>query len=326
MGSTTEIAWTDSTWNPMTGCTPASPGCNACYAKATHDKRHKAKLAGKKLPPQYLRPFSEVQCFPERLDVPLRWKKPRHVFVCSTGDLFHKDVPFDFIDRVWAVMLLSPRHTYQVLTKRPERMLEYLRGADLYDRVLRVAGCIRDESRGKERGDLSRVGISNPARIPARWIWLGVTVEDQQRAVERIPRLLQVPAAVRFLSCEPLLESVWIHETFFHADRCHAECAYPSACRGVGGGGIDWVICGGESGPRARPFDLSWARSLRDQCAEAGVPFFMKQMGRRPRETILPTPLSCECSQIRFQDLDGRGPEEWPEDLRVREMPEVRNG
>lgn len=219
MGATTEIAWTDATWNPMTGCTPASPGCNACYAKATHDKRHKAKLAGKKLPAQYLKPFSEIQLFPERLDVPLRWKKPRHVFVCSTGDLFHRDVPDEFIAAVFGVMAACPQHTFQVLTKRADRLADWfkwleevaVRSRAMFSedplewrraRCLRAAGLRNGVHHKASAGDIEARGWPLPNT------WLGVTVEDQERAEERIPLLLQVPAAVRFLSMEPLLGPV----------------------------------------------------------------------------------------------------------------------
>jgi protein gp37 len=220
MSAETEIAWTDSTWNPVSGCTPASPGCDHCYA---------ARLA-KRLPAahQQGRSFSDVVCHEERLDVPLHWRKPRRVFVCSMGDLFHELVPFDFIDAVFDVMSSEGgmHHTYQVLTKRPARMLEFLEAYYVRDLV-----------------------------PPLGNVWLGVTAEDQQRADERIPLLLRCPAAVRFISVEPMLGPV--------------NRIWP----------LDWIICGGESGPRARPMHPYWVRSLRDQCKTAGVPFFFKQWG-----------------------------------------------
>jgi protein gp37 len=226
MGNKTEIAWTDATWNPVSGCTQASPGCDHCYA---------ARLA-KRLPVAHAggRPFSEVVCHPERLDVPIRWRKPRRIFVCSMGDLFHDGVPFDFVDSVWGRMLLANQHTFQVLTKRPAKMLEYL-------------------STRRWTPDGSNV-------------WLGVTAEDQQRADERIPLLLQCPAAVRLVSVEPMLGPVdlsgygWMRGLLTEPR-------------------ISWVICGGESGSGARPMHPAWARSLRDQCSAAGVPFFFKQQG-----------------------------------------------
>lgn len=300
MGSTTEIAWTDATWNPVVGCTPASDGCANCYASEMHNRRHKEHAAGKKMPAQYAKPFSTVQMFAERLSVPLRWRKPRRVFVCSTADLFHPDVPDEFIAAVFGVMAACPQHTFQVLTKRPERMRAWFEwGGENFG----LGGWRRWSMSACDYGTEHDVPLRWQQQPPADWpwplpnVWLGVTVENQAAADERVPLLLQTPAALRFLSCEPLLEAVDLWPAFSVAD-ANGELSGPR-CKPDGSSAIDWVIVGGESGPRARPMDLDWARSLVGQCREAGVPVFVKQ------------------------SLDGRDPAEWPEDLRVQEWPEV---
>ena len=168
--SETAIEWTEVVWNPVVGCTKTSPGCKHRYAERIHQQRHRAYLAGKKMPAQYARPFTEVQLLPERLERPLRWKRPWLVFVNSMSDLFHPAVPFEFVARVIEVIRATPRHTYQVLTKRPERMRAFFQEAD-----------------------------------PPPNLWLGTSVEDQRWADERIPPLLGIPARVRFVSAEPLL-------------------------------------------------------------------------------------------------------------------------
>jgi protein gp37 len=224
----TSIEWTDEVWNPVTGCQKVSQGCKNCYAE-----RIASRFWGE-------RKFTDVVCHDDRMDIPLSWKKPRRVFVNSMSDLFHVDVDFKFIRRVWRRMADANQHTFLILTKRPERMLEFTRW---------MAG---DD-------DLSI------AEWP-RNVWLGVSVEDQKAADERIPYLLKTPAAVRFLSCEPLLGSIRFANV-------------PGLNRIGNGPGLDWVIAGGESGPGARPMHPEWAKSLKDQCQAANVPFFFKQWG-----------------------------------------------
>lgn len=246
----TKIEWTDETWNPVTGCTKVSEGCDHCYIERTPPFR----MAGRKFLPMVgpeVGKTTGVQLHPERLDRPLTWRKPRRVFVNSLSDLFHNDVPDDYIARVFAVMALAPQHTFQILTKRPGRMRSLLNSPNF-----RVS--VDEAIRG-------RVAASAPARV---WyalpnVWLGVSVENQKWADIRIPQLLETPAAIRFLSCEPLLGSVDLF-------------ARSSIDRDPG---LDWVICGGESGPGARPMHPDWARSLRDQCTESGTPFHFKQWG-----------------------------------------------
>jgi protein gp37 len=282
----TAIEWTDTVWNPVTGCSKVSEGCRNCYAFELHDRRHKAYLEGKKLPQQYAKPFSEIQLFPERLEQPLKWRKPRRIFVNSMSDLFHEDVPFEFIEQVFATMALAKQHTFQILTKRPQRMLDFFKR------------CVNN-------GHL-------PNSDPLPNVWIGVTVENQRAAEERIPLLLQTPAAVRFLSCEPLLEQVDLNRYIAGSGevcKCPAcgyignseqmfywgfdldghptielmecpECGLDTDAESFGIlPGVDWVITGGESGPNARPMHPDWVRSLRDQCQAAGVPFFFKQWG-----------------------------------------------
>lgn len=268
MGDKSNIEWTDATWNPIVGCTRVSEGCRNCYAYELHDRRHKAFVAGKKLPEQYAKPFKEVQVFPDRLVQPLRWKRPRRIFVNSLSDLFHDDVPDDFIWRVFEIMAQSPQHTFQILTKRPHRMVELLAGR--YWRDLGTpdrpffAKIIKGEHRAGDMPFLPNV-------------WLGISVENQKAADERISLLLRTPAAVRFLSCEPLLGSVDI-TPWLPWDR-HRKGQPGWTPNPEYRQGIHWVIVGGESGPKARPIHPDWVRELRAQCRTHGVAFFFKQWG-----------------------------------------------
>jgi protein gp37 len=249
MSGTTKIEWTATVnpdgsvtpgkvWNPTVGCKKVSQGCKNCYAKNLHDRWHGAYLAGAELPGQYAYPFEQVQMMPERLNDPLKWRKPARIFVNSVSDLFHPDVDGDFIGRVFRVMEACPQHTFMILTKRPALMWQWF---DKYN-----------------------------AERPLPNVWLGVSAEDQRTADERIPLLLQTPAAVRFVSCEPLLGELDISQYLWDTD---------SRDWGYDREGLSWVIAGGESGPNARPMHPDWARSLRDQCQAAGTPFFFKQVG-----------------------------------------------
>ena len=241
MGNTT-IEWTDKSWNPITGCTKISPGCKNCYAE-----RFAERFRGVKGHP-YEQGF-DLKLWPGRLDLPMRWKKPCMVFVNSMSDLFHEAVPDEFIDQVIATIYMSPRHTFQLLTKRAERMFEYFRYQPL--RRKRWEALI-----------FERFGPYSPPPV-LRNLWLGVSCEDQYRAAQRIPLLLQTPAAVHFISCEPLLGPI--------------DLKFP---KGLNPNPNDtWVIVGGESGSRARPMHPDWVRSIRDQCKAAAVPFFFKQWG-----------------------------------------------
>lgn len=259
---TTKIEWTEETWNPVTGCTPISEGCAHCYAK-----RMARRLAGRCGYPRG--DGFEVTLHPDRLDQPLRWKKPRRVFVCSMGDLFHERVPFYGIADVFHTMMgecsgeAAPRHIYQLLTKRPWRALDFFAWLAKQD--------------GHDEAWLGGLGAwMRYQRALPSYIWLGVTAENQARADERIPLLLQTPAAVRFVSVEPMLGSV--------------DMDFGIPCAGQPANNVDWVICGGETGPGARPMDPGWARDLRDQCRAADVPFFMKKMsggGQPPADLMV---------------------------------------
>jgi protein gp37 len=244
MSDNSTIEWTDATWNPVTGCTKVSPGCDNCYAE-TFAERFRG-TAG-----HYFEQGFDVVLRPDKLDQPLKWRKPRRIFVNSMSDLFHDDVSDEYIARVFAVMAATPQHTYQLLTKRHGRMRSLLNNLAWRSSVF-----------------LRESVIPGGARELPTWplpnLWLGVSVEDQKRADLRIPALIDTPAAVRWLSMEPLLGPVDL-------DRTDKDALVD--------GGIDWVVVGGESGPGARPMHPQWARDLRDQCSAAEVPFFFKQWG-----------------------------------------------
>lgn len=282
----TNISWAQESWNPVTGCSKVSEGCRNCYAAAMAPRLAAQGIEGyTELPWTYPNAGANVHLHYDRLSKPLGWRRPRKVFVNSMSDLFHVQVPDEFIDKVFAVMALAPRHTFQVLTKRPERMSAYLEDSTAHDewehRIEHVAFEILRE-RGIEDYPI--------IEAPLRNVWLGTSVEDQRAANERIPHLLKTPAAVRFLSCEPLLGPVnlrgWLG---LSCNNCGSDVSMTMACVICGeppteeSRNISWVIAGGESGPGYRPMDPGWARSLRDQARSAGVAFFYKQSsGARP--------------------------------------------
>lgn len=304
----TKIQWTDETWNPIVGCSLVSPGCTNCYAmrmaarlsrmRAAHYSRLTLRSQGG---PVW---SGKVTLAPDSIMLePLRWRKPRRVFVNSMGDLFHEEVPDDWIDAVFAVMALTPEHTYQILTKRPKRMADYCRTSPA-DGALEAAyklGLVGVDRYGAPHSP----GLADAfANGPLANVWLGVSAEDQTRADERIPILLDTPAAVRFVSAEPLLGPIdftrlttryrqrqsapdYIDALRGYADEGHGE--YDGVFQRTTTARLDWVIVGGESGPNHRPFNPDWARAIRDQCRSYDVPFFMKQLGgHRPRDTDIP--------------------------------------
>jgi protein gp37 len=274
--------WTDQ-WNPVTGCTSVSEGCEHCWARGMHQRFH-------------AEPFSDVRERPERLDKPLHWRKPRTVFVCNTADLFHPAVSFEFIAAVYGVMAACPQHTFLVCTKRPDRRLEFAewvardRGGHP-DRLVQQEAWLRLIS----AFPLHRIkGTFKEYPWPLQNVWEGTTVENQARANERIPILRKTPAAHRWVSAEPLLG--WLGDVYLD--------------------GIDQIIVGGESGPGARPCNVEWIRSIRDQCAAAGTRCFVRRLGSVVKgggPGILGT-------VRRLRDRAGADPTEWPEDLRVREL------
>lgn len=225
MGNKSAIEWTDATWNPVQGCTKVSPGCQHCYAETWCER------------------FRGTQGYPDGFDLtlkphklldPLRWRAPRRVFVNSMSDLFHGQVPDDYITQVWDTMAAADWHVYQVLTKRAKRMRRWV----------------------KSKVELHRAHPSHIDPMP-RHIWLGVSVEDRKHGLPRIDELRETPAAVRFLSVEPLLEDLGTLDLR----------------------GIDWVIVGGESGHGARRMEVPWVENIQGQCLEFDVPFFFKQWG-----------------------------------------------
>lgn len=245
MADTSSIEWTSATWNPVVGCKAVSPGCDHCYAarKSATRLKHRPEYSGLTNPDGTFN--GVVRCLPERLRKPLTWRAPRRIFVNSMSDLFHDQVPDEFIAKVFAVMALAPQHAFQVLTKRHARMRSLL-SSPMFRRRMYDALVTLDYQ------------WINDNRLP--WplpnVWLGVSVENQQWEMRRGRALRETPAAVRFYSAEPLLGQITANLD-----------------------GIDWVIVGGESGGGARPMHPQWARDIRDQCIAAGVPFFFKQWG-----------------------------------------------
>lgn len=302
MSDKTGIEWTDATWNPTTGCDKVSPGCDHCYAMtlAPRLKAMGSPRYQKDGDPKTSGPGFGLTVHPTALDQPLKWKRPRRIFVNSMSDLFHKDVPDDFIAKVFAVMAASPRHTFQVLTKRPGRMKSLLT-----DKCRCGQGHADGIHFRSKMSDLVRQiapDLSGPvyrAGWPLPNVWLGTSVEDQKWADVRIPLLLDTPAAVRFLSMEPLLAPV----TF----RWAKWAPLVNAGHLDGLTGIDWVIVGGESGRGARPMHPDWARTLRDQCAAAGVPFLFKQWGSHDEHGQRMS------KHDAGRTLDGRTWDEYPE-------------
>jgi protein gp37 len=275
----TNINWCTHTWNPIVGCSPCSPGCENCYAKALHDKRHAASYTAL-LPVQYDKPFHEIQFFSERLTDPIRARKPCTVFVCSMGDLFHESVPFDWINRVICAMALTPRHRYMILTKRPERMMNYFIDLDRNRIWLCLSGIIGNECFHKGGSVLPHGGAEDSdwwgeEDFPLPNLWLGVTVCNQAEADEKIPILLATPAAHRFVSIEPMLGPIDldIDNALYERRDNNGNCWQSK-------GLLDLVILGGETGKNARAMYPDWVRSVRDQCAAAGVPFHFKGWGK----------------------------------------------
>lgn len=253
----TKIEWADRVWNPITGCSKISEGCQHCYAE-----RMSKRLAGR-CGYDKDNPF-KVTFHKDKLDDPLRWRKPSRIFVCSMGDLFHKHIPEIEVLQIFSIMAECPQHTFMVLTKRPERMEEILTSPTVSDDVwLRTSTGINDEK----------------STWPLPNVWLGVTAENQARADERIPILLQTPAAKRFVSVEPMLGPVDLNRYLYPQRLCDGHAAWQCDDECPRRPGLDWVICGGETGPGARPVHPDWARLMRDQCVAAGTPFFFKSWG-----------------------------------------------
>lgn len=313
------IEWTGSTWNPIrarnadtgqvgTHCVKVSPGCLNCYAE-THNARNLPHGSSGLPYTAAGAARAEYLVDAEMLAEPLRRRKPETYFPCSLTDLFM--YPPEMVARLFAIMAATPWHTYQVLTKRPEGMAAFMAPGmggyedDVHNLAQHLAGITWD-GRGSDpwRYPSGPATKNLEKRMPWRWplpnVWLGVSVEDRRHGLPRIDVLRQIPAALRFLSIEPLLEDL-------------GE---------INLDGIGWVIVGGESGHGARPFDVRWARSIIEQCRAAAVPVFLKQLGAHPNDGG---------GLVEFGDYRTRSrkhgkPEEWPGDLRVREMPAVPRG
>lgn len=333
MADRSAIEWTDATWNPLRGCSRVSAGCQHCYAE-----RVAARFSGPGMPYEGLiHPTTrgwngQVRLVPEVLDQPLRWRRPRRVFVNSMSDLFHEKVPDSYIAAVFGIMAACPQHIFQVLTKRPERAAVWF------------GGPMRNSPRSvMHEGVKGAMGYDHPSRPaindgpwPLPNVWLGVSVENQAAADERIPRLLEAPVAVRWLSCEPLLAPVDLTSVAWpglpghrvdvlrggYWNKAGTLALGPAADLGEPRGGftnhsdmpgtIDWVVAGGESGVGARPIHPDWARSLRDQCAATGVPFFFKQWGEwAPHLAAAGGDMGGDmrAGRVRFLQGDGREPD-----------------
>jgi protein gp37 len=255
MGDKSGIEWTDATWNCIYGCSRVSPGCEHCYAERM-TRRLARGSALTILTSKGVRWSNKIDLAPERLDQPIRWQRPRMIFVNSLSDVWHKDVPNEYIAAMFGIMAATPRHTFQILTKRAARLPDWF--GWLGNRPL--TECYRAAMKYVPKvADL----IDPSVTWPLKNVWIGVSVEDQKRAEDRLPYLEEIPAAVRFVSAEPLLGPLDFADALFGwADT------------------IDWVIVGGESGPGSRPMERAWAESIRDQCLDGMVPFFMKQWGQ----------------------------------------------
>jgi protein gp37 len=316
MADKSAIEWTDATWNPTVGCSIVSPGCTNCYAM-----RMAARLEamGQPIYAGMTQPSKAGAVWTGKVGLsnwgqvirPLSWKRPRRIFVNSMSDLFHESLPDEAIDQVFAVMALCPRHTFQVLTKRAERMRTY------------IAEVMADQALGLNRFGIAALwsGLHGPAGSLPAWplpnVWLGVSCERQQEADERLPLLLRTPAAVRFISAEPLLGPISFRWAKWD-DWCHSDGRGRSIVDQHDGlRMLDWVIVGGESGPRARPFHLAWAEAIVEQCREARVACFVKQLGACAMSDGYP---------MEYADSKGGDWLEWPDALRVRQFPNAPAG
>lgn len=328
------IAWTDETWNPTRGCSRISPGCERCYAEVMaarfSDPGYWGHGFAERTPkgPRWTRMLALVA---DKLDAPLHWRKPRRIFVNSTSDLFHEALSDEAIAAVFGVMAKAHWHTFQVLTKRAERMRRFLAEYAAGGRH------VWEAAQKHPFPSWAITGAEPPSGWPLRNVWLGVSVEDQQRADERIPHLLSTSAVVRWVSYEPALGPVDFTSielppeyklTVSTPARINALTSQDDEHFWNDHPRIDWLVQGGESGPGARPYDLAWARSTIRQCREFGVPCFTKQLGASPRwspdgEQWWNGPHTNRDGSPRFADRKGGDMAEWPEDLRVREFPEV---
>ncbi|GAX38934.1 phage Gp37/Gp68 family protein [Nodularia sp. NIES-3585] len=288
---TTKIQWCDEVWNPIVGCSRISTGCQNCYAATAAKSPRLQQFKQYETVNEW---DGTVQFVESQLSKPLHWRKPKKIFVCSMADLFHENVPFEWIDQVFAVMHFAKQHTFQVLTKRPQRALEY------FTDYLPDVGTWVQIPHLQSSVNLSRV-------IPLPNVWIGTSTENQAIADRRIPILMQIPAAKRFLSCEPLLEEI----DFVQADIFQKLISDDHEWELVNEY-IHWVIVGGESGPNSRPCHVEWIQSIVTQCHSSNTPVFVKQLGS-----------NVYLNQQRFKTHDRKGGDiqEFPTQLRIRKFP-----
>ncbi len=356
--STSKIEWTDVVWNPVRGCSKVSAGCTNCYAE-----RQAARFSGPGQPwdgfvrTLYQGPNAEasfprwtgrVELVPDALDKPLRWRKPRRVFVNSMSDLFHERVSNEDIAGIFGLMASAPQHTFQVLTKRPERMRVWCKWMEAHaaaHSTVPIQVAVYHGQRLSEHAALRNGALDRAWPLPN--VWLGVSVEDQASADGRIPTLLETPAEVRWVSYEPALGPVdfsrfmwpvherwpWPFESPAAARAAGAKVTkHKQAIVLAGSRFLDWIVVGGESGPGARPCDIKWIRGALEQCKAAGVPVFVKQLGAAAfgydgmHEGQMRAVSGRSFNGFRrgvpkLRHPKGGDPLEWPEDLRVREFP-----
>lgn len=330
MGDNSKIVWTESTWNCIYGCSRVSPGCENCYAErhchrfAGPSQRHEGLTVLRKHGPAWT---GKIDLAYHRLFIPMQWSRGRRIFVNSLSDVFHDGVPFPYVMAMFAVMAACPHHTFQLLTKRHGRMVDFYAFMRSLARPMEAcaeeAKLVLDRmlaegrlTKGMHARYRSRLDVIADAPWPLPNVWLGVSAEDQQRADERLDALFECEAAVRWASVEPLLGPVDLDRN--------------GRLSGVQGQVLDWVVVGGESGPGARSMDVRWAIAVVDQCEAHGVPLLMKQLGSEP---MRPDPAFegevADAPRVRLPLSDDKGGDwaEWPyAKLRVRKYPRLGDG
>lgn len=345
MSDGSSIEWTDATWTVAVGCTRVSAGCDNCYAATfVHRGLHESHKGLTVLRPKSAkRPGvdwnGKVRIVPKNLSLPLKWRTPRRIFVGSMTDIFHHRTSMKYIAALFGVMAMASHHTYQILTKRPDRMLEFFAWLDEQSKAFRAdARALANANGNRVKPDprvlycidiAEREGIVSPdlasatraySEWPLRCVHIGASVEDQATADERIPLLLKVPAVIRWVSCEPMLGPV-AFDTICSSTTGHGQALQTYA------NALSWVVVGGESGAKARAFDVGWARDVIAAGRLGGMRVYVKQLGSHPRsssagdkrhcgDTMLPSPF-----RMFLEDCKGGDEQEWPDDLRVREAP-----
>lgn len=335
MAEKTAIEWTDATWNPTRGCTKIAQGCKNCYAETFAER-----WRGIKGHP-YEQGF-DPRTAPDKLTEPLKWRKPRRIFVDSMSDLFHETFPFDYIAAVFGVMAIAPQHTYQVLTKRPERAAAFFawmaKNSDVVSPQYKLTEVLADVPGVRLDHIMATLRGVDPTPWPLPNVWIGTSIANQTDVGNNLPWLYRIPATVHFVSAEPLIEALDLRRHLFVGEEGGIDFSYTPRQW------LDWIIVGGESGPDPRPCNVEWIRSIVGQCKAAGVPVFVKQLGANvvsrndagfdgEEPSHWPSDTDVEHDPSGFREeyqgapvrirLSKKGGEmsEWPADLRVREMP-----